>query len=92
MKRHITLALILSAILLTAVPLSRAAPGQLYLPYIAHQPDPPPCDCSGDLYNCTDFETQQNAQQCYDHCWAITQTDVHRLDNDKDGKACESLP
>jgi len=53
---------------------------------------PSVCDCSGDIYNCIDFATQAQAQACYDHCWQITGYDIHKLDRDKDGLACEALP
>ncbi len=53
---------------------------------------PTVCDCSGDLYNCSDFGTRAAAQACYDYCHALTGRDVHRLDSDGDGEACESLP
>jgi hypothetical protein len=49
-------------------------------------------DCSSNLYNCSDFAWQWQAQQCYDYCMAQVGTDVHRLDADEDGAACESLP
>jgi len=26
-----------------------------------------PCDCSGNIYNCSDFSTQREAQRCYKH-------------------------
>ena len=51
-----------------------------------------PCLCSGNLYNCADFGTQREAQRCYDYCMMQTGQDVHRLDGDGDGEACESLP
>lgn len=55
--------------------------------------EPGPCVCTeGDLYNCSDFDTQAEAQACYDHCWALGYGDVHGLDGDNDGVACESLP
>jgi len=50
------------------------------------------CECSGNVYNCDDFATQQQAQRCFDFCKAGTGTDVHLLDSDADGIACESLP
>lgn len=50
------------------------------------------CDCSGNLHNCSDFKTHAEAQACYEHCLRITGKDVHRLDGNGDGKACESLP
>jgi hypothetical protein len=53
---------------------------------------PGPCLCTGNLYNCSDFGTQAEAQACFDHCWDQVGTDIHRLDSDGDGEACESLP
>lgn len=48
-------------------------------------------DCSGNIYNCTDFSTHAEAQVAYDACGGSS-NDIHRLDSDKDGLACESLP
>lgn len=48
--------------------------------------------CSSDVYNCSDFRTQAEAQECYDYCYDIAGYDVHGLDSDDDGEACESLP
>lgn len=50
------------------------------------------CDCSGNIYNCSDFRTQREAQSCYEYCLKQRGFDVHTLDRDKDGVACESLP
>lgn len=50
------------------------------------------CDCSGNLYNCSDFATQRQAQGCYELCKRVKGSDVHKLDGDKDGRVCESLP
>jgi len=36
--------------------------------------------------------THAEAQACYEYCIAQGRGDVHRLDRDKDGLACESLP
>ncbi len=52
----------------------------------------PVCDCSGNIYNCSDFPTHAAAQACYDYCLQVTGTDIHRLDADHDGLACENLP
>lgn len=52
----------------------------------------PPCPCDADTKNCSDFSTQPEAQACFDHCMALTGRDVHRLDQNNDGVACESLP
>jgi len=51
-----------------------------------------PCDCSGDIYNCSDFSTHAEAQACYEYCKSLGRGDVHRLDGNNDGIACESLP
>jgi endonuclease YncB( thermonuclease family) len=50
------------------------------------------CDCSGNIYNCSNFSTQREAQRCYEYCLKQKGYDVHRLDRDKDRVACESLP
>ena len=63
------------------------------VPYI---PPPPPtsppaasgCSCSGDTFNCGDFSTHSQAQACYNSCLP---GDIHRLDQDNDGIACEGL-
>lgn len=39
-------------------------------------------------YNCSDFQTQDEAQRIYEAC----DTDINRLDGDKDGLVCETLP
>ena len=49
------------------------------------------CDCSGNRYNCKDFKTQAQAQECFDHCMDMVGRDVHKLDGDKDGRTCEGL-
>jgi hypothetical protein len=48
---------------------------------------------SGGAYNCnlSDFSIQAQAQSCYDYCIAQGAGDIHRLDGDNDGIACESL-
>lgn len=47
--------------------------------------------CTYNAYNCTDFSTHIEAQQVFETCGGIN-NDVHKLDTDKDGIACESLP
>lgn len=44
-----------------------------------------------DEYNCSDFATQPEAQQFFENAGGVSQ-DTNRLDGDKDGEACESLP
>jgi len=46
-------------------------------------------ECSSNLYDCGDFDTQVEAQAVYDYCGS---DDIHRLDADDDGVVCESLP
>jgi hypothetical protein len=48
--------------------------------------------CQEPTYNCDDFTTQKEAQDVFDHCKYSDDNDPHRLDGDKDGVACESLP
>lgn len=47
--------------------------------------------CSYNAYNCSDFKTHDEAQATFEYCGGVN-NDVHRLDRDKDGLACESLP
>lgn len=51
-----------------------------------------PCSCGGNLYNCSkaDFSSKGAAQGCYNYCVSIGAGDVHSLDSDGDGLACES--
>jgi hypothetical protein len=50
------------------------------------------CSCSDNIYNCSDFGSHLQAQACFDYCMSIGAGDVHWLDGDDDGSACESLP
>lgn len=47
--------------------------------------------CQDNLYNCSNFKTQKEAQEVFDKCGG-TGADVNKLDGDHDGRACESLP
>lgn len=51
-----------------------------------------PCLCDRDRYNCSDFSTHAAAQACYDYCVSLGVGDIHKLDRDHNGVACESLP
>jgi hypothetical protein len=42
-------------------------------------------ECSYNKYNCSDFSSQKQAQKIFKQC----PTDVHDLDRDNDGLACE---
>ena len=72
----------------TATPTCTPTPTKTATP--TEQPEV--CSCSGDIHNCSDFDTQAEAQACFDYCLAEVGYDVHRLDADHDGVACESLP
>ncbi len=50
------------------------------------------CSCSGDTLNCGDFATHASAQACFNYCVSVGAGDIHRLDANNDGNACESLP
>jgi len=50
------------------------------------------CDCSKSRYKCSDFNTQAQAQACYDRCKMLKKRDVHSLDSNGDGRVCTSLP
>lgn len=47
----------------------------------------PICACSRDSYSCAELGEQ--AQGCFDYCFAQGQGDVHRLDYNGNGVACE---
>jgi uncharacterized lipoprotein len=50
------------------------------------------CDSAvSDSYNCSDFDTQEEAQEQFEADGG-PEEDPHNLDSDDDGIACESLP
>jgi|GEM_PF-1221787 len=62
-------------------------------PLPTEQTPPPPKEkiiCSHDAYNCKDFSSQEEAQRVFEYCGGV-KNDVHHLDSDKDGIACEGL-
>lgn len=56
-----------------------------------HEAAPSAYECSSNTYNCSDFATQSEAQSAHDFCWAEVGSDIHSLDGDGNGIACESL-
>lgn len=50
------------------------------------------CSCSSNSLNCSNFSTHSQAQSCFNYCVGQGRGDIHRLDADNDGVACESLP
>ncbi len=49
------------------------------------------CYCGSNIYNCDDFSTHAEAQRLFECCGGV-RNDIHRLDRDGDGVACETLP
>jgi len=47
------------------------------------------CDCSSNRYDCNDFSGHTAAQACYEYCISLGKGDIHKLNSDKDGLACE---
>jgi micrococcal nuclease len=62
------------------------APTKTFVPFVTVEPNSA-CDCSI-RYECTDFQTHDQAQACYNACNDYNS----RLDVDRDGIACEDLP
>jgi hypothetical protein len=50
------------------------------------------CDCPFEPQDCEDFLSHKDAQEVYKCCLQAFGTDIHDLDPDKDGNACELLP
>jgi hypothetical protein len=50
------------------------------------------CPCDRDKLDCSDFSTRRKAQSCYDYCLSKGVGDIHELDDDGNGAACEDLP
>ncbi len=47
------------------------------------------CDCTQPLYTCDSFVSWSAAQACFTHCRVTVGFDIHNLDADGDGLACE---
>lgn len=78
-----------------ATPTNTPEPTPTELP--AATPSPTPTAgllfiCTSDAYNCSDFSTQAGAQEVFNYCTERGFGDIHRLDFDGNGVACESLP
>lgn len=58
---------------------------------IAPAAETPAYSCWWNVYDCRDFRTRADAQAAYESCGGPG-NDVHRLDEDGDGLACEFLP
>ena len=63
-------------------------PTSTFMPFVTLNPATQAvCDCSKE-HTCSDFTTQAEAQICYNACNDYNS----KLDFDRDGKACETLP
>lgn len=83
----------------TPTPTNTIEPGPTATPTHTTQPGPTattqpsgPCPCDRDSLNCSSFSTQSQAQACMDWCISQGRGDIHNLDGNADGEACESLP
>ena len=47
------------------------------------------CRCDSALYTCADFSSWSVAQACYTQCQVTAGYDIHNLDEDRNGIACE---
>jgi len=50
----------------------------------------PDVTCASNKFNCPDLITKEGAQKVYDKCMQEAGSDVHNLDADNDGQACEA--
>lgn len=49
------------------------------------------CDCSGDEYDCDDFDSWGEAQGCFEYCQGAGVGDAHKLDENGNFFACEGM-
>ena len=50
------------------------------------------CLCIPGIYTCDDFFDLEEAQGCFDYCNAMGFGDIHNLDGNLDGLACNAAP
>jgi hypothetical protein len=77
---------------LTPRPTFTSLPPPTLVVIVPTQPAQAACSCSGDTLNCGNFSYQSSAQSCYNYCISVGAGDIHGLDGNNDGLACESLP
>lgn len=64
---------------------------EIIIPTATPQPTlAPVCNCAANVYDCRDFSSPSAAQSCYDYCGGPA-NDVHLLDGDLNGVACETV-
>ncbi len=52
----------------------------------------PVCNCTGPRLTCNDFDSQAEAQACFDYCVEMGYGDIFGIDKNGNGRACEGLP
>lgn len=80
---------------ITNTPTITPTPTNTSTPTITPVPSPTsteePWRCDTDYYDCSSsFYNQELGQACYDYCESEGKGDIHNLDSDNDGIACES--
>ncbi len=70
---------------------SRDESGNVLFDKLGNTTSDPSTGKGADEYNCDDFDTQPEAQNFFEKVGGVG-NDVNRLDGNKDGEACESLP
>ena len=76
-------------ILIPLLALTDCAVGQASEQIIPESKTVTVCTCRSDRYNCADFKTRREAREKYECCMKKVGYDVHNLDGDSDGVACE---
>ena len=59
-----------------------------YVDNSEHDAEEEVINCFSDEYSCDDFDGQDNAQSVYSYCLDDVGYDVHRIDINGDGQAC----
>ena len=72
----------------TATPLPTATA----TPTVTPMPTPLRFVCDHDYYNCSSFRWQEEAQEVFEYCIDQGADDIHKLDQNNDGIACNALP
>jgi uncharacterized membrane protein YgcG len=49
------------------------------------------CECGYNAYDCSDFGSKSDANACFQYCRSQGKEDVHNMDGDNDGDACERM-
>lgn len=52
----------------------------------------PVCNCTGPRLTCNDFDSQAEAQACFEYCVEMGYGDIFGIDKNGNGLACEGLP